>query len=78
MKLWSSSEYDNNNAWVFCTDTGASQGGVDWNNKDNNNNNNVVRPVLAFLMKDFFVGICAITVGRENDFLLKKGCRQPG
>ncbi|MDO5386652.1 MAG: hypothetical protein Q4F75_05210 [Pseudomonadota bacterium] len=45
MKLWSSSEYDNNNAWVFCTDTGANNGGV--------NNNNVVRPVLAFLAKNF-------------------------
>ena len=51
--VWSSSEYDNNNAWVFCTDTGASQGGVNNNNKNNNNSNNVVRPVLAFLAKNF-------------------------
>ena len=51
--IWSSSEYKYDIAWVFCTDTGASQGGVNNNNKNNNNSNNVVRPVLAFLVKNF-------------------------
>lgn len=52
VKVWSSSEYSNNNAWNFCTDSnlGAKQGGVNNNNKDNTNKH-VVRPVLAFLMK---------------------------
>lgn len=45
---WSSSEYDYNYAWVFCTDTGASQGGVDSSNKGNYTSSYVVRPVLAF------------------------------
>ena len=44
---WSSSEYSNNFAWVFCTTNGASQGGVDWYYKVNYNGNRVVRPVLA-------------------------------
>ena len=46
---WSSSEYDYSNAWVFCTDTGASQGGVGYGNKTCNSGN-VVRPVLAFTL----------------------------
>lgn len=43
---WSSSESSGNYAWVFCTGTGASQGGVDYHNKGNYG---VVRPVLASL-----------------------------
>lgn len=46
---WSSSEYDYANAWSFCTNSGASQGGVDWYGKATNNLNLVVRPVLASL-----------------------------
>lgn len=42
---WSSSEYDYYNAWVFCTDPGASRGGVDYFYK---NLAFVVRPVLDF------------------------------
>ena len=53
-KAWSSSEYNNNNAWVFCTNNGADWGGVNNNNKDNNNSKYVVRPVLAFLARMFF------------------------
>ena len=45
---WSSSEYSSNYAWYFCTNGGASQGGVYWTNKDANLNYTVVRPVLAF------------------------------
>lgn len=41
---WSSSEYSNYSAWLFCTDGGASQGGVGYYRKTNFN---VVRPVLA-------------------------------
>ena len=43
---WSSTEYNNNNAWKLRM----SDGNRDWNNK--NNNNNYVRPVLAYLMKN--------------------------
>lgn len=43
---WSSSEYSGYYAWVFCTDGGASQGGVSYYNKTVSN---VVRPVLASL-----------------------------
>lgn len=44
---WSSSEYGYNGAWYFCTNNGASQGGVDWDGKDLYDNFIVVRPVLA-------------------------------
>lgn len=44
---WSSSEYVTNHAWVFCTDAGASQGGVLYRHKFNYYSANVVRPVLA-------------------------------
>lgn len=45
---WSSSEYSNCNAWVFCMDSsnGASWGSVDYFNKDNNYSYFIVRPVL--------------------------------
>lgn len=43
---WSSSEYNDDYAWVFCTTGGASQGGVDWNYKGYLYG--VVRPVLSF------------------------------
>ena len=46
--IWSSSEYTNSSAWVFCTVNGAGWGGVFSNYKDTNNRANVVRPVLAF------------------------------
>ena len=42
---WSSSEYGNYRAWVFCTNFGVSPAGVDWYKKDGNYSN-VVRPVL--------------------------------
>ncbi len=45
---WSSSEYDYYYAWVFCTVSGASQGGVNYGNKYYNYSDYVVRPVLAF------------------------------
>ena len=45
---WSSSEYDYSDAWVFCTATGASQGGVSNDSKGSNASYNVVRPVLSF------------------------------
>lgn len=46
---WSSSEYSNNGAWYFCTDSnlGAKQGGVGYDYKDDTVKL-VVRPVLAF------------------------------
>lgn len=47
---WSSSEYNNDNAWVFCTNTGADWGGVSNDNKDGSSNYYVVRPVLAFTL----------------------------
>ena len=43
---WSSTEYNNNNAWKLRM----SDGNRDWNNK--NNNNKYVRPVLAYLVKN--------------------------
>lgn len=46
---WSSSEYDDGNAWNFCTDEGASQGGVGLNDKGDSSSYYVVRPVLASL-----------------------------
>ena len=46
--IWSSSEYDDYNAWVFCTDSGAGWGGVSSNYKDYDRSYDVVRPVLAF------------------------------
>ncbi len=45
-RRWSSSEYDTYGAWVFCTDTGAGQGGVSFYSKYYDNRNFVVRPVL--------------------------------
>ena len=42
---WSSSEYGYNGAWIFCTDAGASRGGVGYASKGNGYT--VVRPVLA-------------------------------
>lgn len=45
---WSSSGYNNLGAWVFCTGTGASQGGVYGDPKTYYDSNSVVRPVLAF------------------------------
>lgn len=47
---WSSSEYGSGRAWVFCTGTGASQGGVGRSIKGNHYSSNVVRPVLAFTL----------------------------
>lgn len=47
---WSSSEYDSYNAWVFCTGTGASQGGVGYYLKGDYFSNYVVRPVLTFTL----------------------------
>ena len=47
---WSSSEYDGYSAWGFCTDTGASQGGVNLGIKYYYNSNLVVRPVLTFTL----------------------------
>ena len=49
--IWSSSEYNGRNAWVFCTLNGATSGGVDYYSKVstyNGNASHVVRPVLAF------------------------------
>ena len=46
--IWSSSEYNSNYAWVFCTSNGADWGGVDYINKDSYSNYYVVRPVIAF------------------------------
>ena len=46
---WSSSEYANNYAWVFCTVAGASQGGVNYYYKYDYSYY-VVRPVLAFTL----------------------------
>ena len=46
--IWSSSEYNSNFAWVFCTDNGAVWGGVLDGNKDYLHSHFVVRPVLAF------------------------------
>ena len=43
---WSSTEYNNNNAWKF----NMNNGNRNWNNK--NNNNKYVRPVLAYLIKN--------------------------
>lgn len=45
---WSSSEYSSSYAWHFCTNLGASRGGVDWYNKAGHDSRYVVRPVLAF------------------------------
>ena len=45
--IWSSSEYNNDRAWIFCTDGGAASGGLSSNYKDYDFNF-VVRPVLAF------------------------------
>lgn len=47
---WSSSEYDNGYAWVFCTSTGAGWGGVNLGGKVYSSNHRVVRPVLAFTL----------------------------
>ncbi len=47
---WSSSECDNYFAWVFCTATGASLGGVGNYSKLSNYSYNVVRPVLTFTL----------------------------
>lgn len=44
---WSSSEYNGNHAWVFCTSGGADWGGVNYRSKGNLIYRNVVRPVLA-------------------------------
>ena len=49
--VWSSSEYDNNNAWIV----NANDGNVNNNNK---NNNNYVRCVLAFWNKAMIQNIC--------------------
>ena len=46
--IWSSSEYDSSGAWVFCTDTGASRGGVSDYNKYDSLSDFVVRPVIEF------------------------------
>ena len=47
--IWSSSEYNSNGAWFFCTDTGAGSGGLGYYNKYGDYSNGVVvRPVLAF------------------------------
>ena len=46
--IWSSYEYGSYSAWVFCTVTGASQGGVNYGLKDYIYSSGVVRPVLAF------------------------------
>lgn len=46
---WSSSEDSNLAAWLFCTDLGASRGGVYYYYKHNLGSNFVVRPVLASL-----------------------------
>ncbi len=43
--IWSSSEYNNYLAWVFCTST---NGGVGSYNKNSGTSDYVVRPVLAF------------------------------
>lgn len=45
---WSSSEYSDGVAWVFCTLNGADWGGVTYTSKGFNNSLSVVRPVLAF------------------------------
>lgn len=47
---WSSSEYNNYSAWVFCTYNGADWGGVYYYVKDFNYIYCVVRPVLAFTL----------------------------
>lgn len=47
---WSSSDYVNYYAWVFCTVTGASQGGVNYGNKTSGYSYTVVRPVLTFTL----------------------------
>ena len=44
---WSSTEYDNNNAWFLRMSDGNRN-----NNNKNNNNNKYVRPVLAYLVKN--------------------------
>lgn len=44
---WSSSEYNGNRAWVFCTSIGAVWCGVGTTNKGSYVSNYVVRPVLA-------------------------------
>jgi len=46
--IWSSSACSNYIAWYFCTDSGASQGGVYWHSKASSISRYVVRPVLAF------------------------------
>ena len=80
---WSSSENSNNNAWNLCTGNGASQGGLDWNNK---NNNPYVRPVLAFLIKirlwwckmqlDLFGDLSRGNVGLDELFEAYVECRR--
>ena len=46
--FWSSSEYNNGYAWIFCTVNGAVSGGLHYYIKDYYDYYNVVRPVLAF------------------------------
>ena len=47
--VWSSSEYDRYDAWVFCTDGGAGSGGLrNYDKADYPTTYGVVRPVLAF------------------------------
>ena len=46
--VWSSSEYDRYNAWIFCTGNGAGSGGLGYGDKSSDGNLGVVRPVLAF------------------------------
>ncbi len=46
--FWSSSEYNNYFAWIFCTGTGAVSGGLYGYGKDYYDSDYVVRPVLAF------------------------------
>lgn len=50
---WSSSEYNDDDAWVFCTNSGANHGGVDGYRKDSTvtgDTSHVVRPVLTFTL----------------------------
>lgn len=56
---WSSTENNNNNSWNLNMNNGN-------NNNNNKNNNNNVRPVLAFLVKEFLENkgkICKYAVG---------------
>ena len=68
---WSSTEYDNNNAWKLRMSDGNRN-----NNNKNNNNNKYVRPVLAYLVKNIIKAEPEFLSSRWRKrayFFIKKG-----